>query len=171
MVFSVLIFRVWGFFEIDSSPKFYFYIWIIVALSILGLIRLQHSRIGRAWNYIREDAVAAEANGIDVRFYKLLAFILGAAMAGCCGQYLCEQADDRLPGELQFHGILSDVLYCAYRRHGIDSRGGDRCGGHQSFPGNLSPLCHVPYADFRTGDDPDDDIPARGHMAAKERGH
>jgi len=72
-------------FVIDSSIKYYFLIWIVVALSIFGLIRLQKSRIGRAWNCIREDEVAAGANGIDVRYYKLLAFVLGAALAGVAG--------------------------------------------------------------------------------------
>lgn len=74
-----------GGFVIDSSIKFYFLIWIIVGLSILGLTRLQNSRIGRAWNYIREDEIAASANGIDVKNYKLLAFVLGAALAGVAG--------------------------------------------------------------------------------------
>ena len=40
---------------IDSSIKYYFLIWAVVGLSILGLVSLQHSRIGRAWNCIRED--------------------------------------------------------------------------------------------------------------------
>ena len=74
-----------GGFVIDSSIEFYFLIWIIVGLSILGLTRLQNSRIGRAWNYIREDEIAASANGVDVKNYKLLAFVLGAALAGVAG--------------------------------------------------------------------------------------
>jgi branched-chain amino acid transport system permease protein len=70
---------------IDSSIEFYYLIWIIVGLTILGLTRLQNSRIGRAWNYIREDEIAASANGVDVKNYKLLAFVLGAALAGVAG--------------------------------------------------------------------------------------
>lgn len=72
-------------FVIDSSIEYYFLVWIVVALSIAGLVSLQHSRIGRAWNCIREDAVAAQASGINVRAYKLLAFVLGAALAGGAG--------------------------------------------------------------------------------------
>jgi branched-chain amino acid transport system permease protein len=56
-----------------------------VGLSILGLISLQHSRIGRAWNCIREDGIAAGAAGINVRHYKLLAFVIGAGLAGVAG--------------------------------------------------------------------------------------
>lgn len=72
-------------FEIDNSTKFYYYIWLIVGLTIIGLVNLQRSRIGRAWNCIREDEIAAEATGIDVRSYKLLAFVLGAGLAGVAG--------------------------------------------------------------------------------------
>lgn len=74
-----------GFFTIDSSIKFYYFVWIVVAASIFCLIRLQDSRIGRAWNCIREDEIAAETTGIDVRSYKLLAFVLGAVLAGVAG--------------------------------------------------------------------------------------
>ncbi len=70
---------------IDSSREFYFLIWILVAVAALGLSRLQSSRIGRAWNCIREDEIAARAIGINARAYKLLAFTLGAALAGVAG--------------------------------------------------------------------------------------
>jgi len=72
-------------FVIDNSTKFYYYIWLIVGLTIIGLVNLQRSRVGRAWNCIREDEIAAESTGIDVRYYKLLAFVLGAGLAGVGG--------------------------------------------------------------------------------------
>jgi branched-chain amino acid transport system permease protein len=74
-----------GFLAIDSSVAYYLLIWVIVALVAAGLSRLQRSRIGRAWNCIREDEIAAQATGIDVRGYKLLAFVIGAALAGVAG--------------------------------------------------------------------------------------
>jgi branched-chain amino acid transport system permease protein len=74
-----------GSFAIDSSIKYYFLIWIVVGLSIVGLVSLQNSRIGRAWNCIREDGIAAGTSGINVRNYKLLAFVLGAGLAGVAG--------------------------------------------------------------------------------------
>lgn len=70
---------------INTPTEFYFLVWIIVILSAWGLLRLQNSRIGRAWNYIREDDLAAEAMGVDVRALKLLAFTLGAGLAGVAG--------------------------------------------------------------------------------------
>jgi len=74
-----------GLFSIKTPTQFFYYVWIIVALVIVGLINLQKSRVGRAWNYIREDEIAAEANGIDVRHYKLVAFLIGTALAGAAG--------------------------------------------------------------------------------------
>ncbi len=74
-----------GFLRLDTSVGSYALVWIVVALSVLALLRLQQSRIGRAWNCIREDEVAAQATGINVRAYKLLAFVLGAALAGIAG--------------------------------------------------------------------------------------
>jgi branched-chain amino acid transport system permease protein len=44
--------------------------------------RLAHSRVGRAWNAMREDESVAEATGINTTNYKLLAFSLGAVF-GC----------------------------------------------------------------------------------------
>jgi branched-chain amino acid transport system permease protein len=46
--------------------------------------RLKHSRTGRAWNAMREDEDVAEATGVNIVNYKLLAFALGASV-GCLG--------------------------------------------------------------------------------------
>ena len=48
-------------------------------------MRLQDSRIGRAWEAIREDEVAARAMGINTRNIKLLAFAMGASFGGVAG--------------------------------------------------------------------------------------
>lgn len=70
---------------INNSTRYYFLVWAVVGLSIIFLRSLQHSRIGRAWNCIREDPLAAGTTGIDVRYYKLMAFSLGAGLAGVAG--------------------------------------------------------------------------------------
>lgn len=77
-------FRFFGY-VIQKPRDFYFLVWSLVAIVLFALSRLQHSRIGRAWNYVREDPIAAEATGIDTRWAKLLAFTLGAGIAGAAG--------------------------------------------------------------------------------------
>uniref|UniRef100_Q47JF0 Amino acid/amide ABC transporter membrane protein 2, HAAT family n=1 Tax=Dechloromonas aromatica (strain RCB) TaxID=159087 RepID=Q47JF0_DECAR len=69
-----------------SGPIKYYY--LLVALAILVIVinlRLQHSRIGRAWQAIREDEIAAKAVGINARNIKLLAFAMGASFGGIAG--------------------------------------------------------------------------------------
>lgn len=70
---------------VRTPSDFYWLIWTFIVLLIIVLVRLQNSRIGRAWNYVREDEIAAAAMGINVRNAKLLAFTLGAALAGAAG--------------------------------------------------------------------------------------
>ena len=70
---------------VRTPSDFYWLIWAFIVLLIIVLVRLQNSRIGRAWNYVREDEIAAAAMGINVRNAKLLAFTLGAALAGAAG--------------------------------------------------------------------------------------
>ena len=48
-------------------------------------LRLQDSRIGRAWEAIREDEIAARAMGINTTRIKLLAFAMGASFGGVAG--------------------------------------------------------------------------------------
>ena len=60
---------------------------VIVTLAMILIYRLQDSRIGRAWNAIREDELAAAANGINTVTTKLLAFALGATTAGLAGVF------------------------------------------------------------------------------------
>jgi branched-chain amino acid transport system permease protein len=48
-------------------------------------VRLEDSRIGRAWMAIREDEIAAKAMGINTRNIKLLAFAMGASFGGVSG--------------------------------------------------------------------------------------
>ncbi len=71
---------------IRRPHQFFYLIWIFVAITIFLFYRLeQYSRFGRALNYLRGDAVAAEGSGIDTAHYKLWAFVLGAFWAGMAG--------------------------------------------------------------------------------------
>jgi branched-chain amino acid transport system permease protein len=71
-----------------SLPSVYLYYYLFLVLTIITIIicvRLQDSRLGRAWMAIREDEIAAKAMGINVRNVKLLAFSLGATFGGVSG--------------------------------------------------------------------------------------
>jgi branched-chain amino acid transport system permease protein len=71
-----------------SFPAVYNYYYLFLALTLAVIfvsVRLEDSRIGRAWVAIREDEVAAAAMGINTRNVKLLAFAMGASFGGVSG--------------------------------------------------------------------------------------
>jgi len=64
----------------------YYYLFLALTMLIIFIsLRLEDSRIGRAWIAIREDEIAAKAMGINTRNVKLLAFAMGATFGGVAG--------------------------------------------------------------------------------------
>ena len=59
----------------------------LITITMILVYRLQDSRLGRAWMAIREDELAAAANGVNTVTTKLLAFALGASTAGLAGVF------------------------------------------------------------------------------------
>ncbi len=74
-----------GDFAVSGTIKYYFFLLAVLLLVIVVNLRLQDSRIGRAWEAIREDELAARAMGINTRNMKLLAFAMGASFGGVAG--------------------------------------------------------------------------------------
>jgi branched-chain amino acid transport system permease protein len=74
-----------GGFTFESVTLHYYLFLALVVVTVVICLRLQESRIGRAWLAIREDEIAAKAMGINTRNMKLLAFGMGAAFGGVSG--------------------------------------------------------------------------------------
>ena len=71
--------------QFSAAHNYYYLFLLLTMLVIFVSLRLQDSRIGRAWVAIREDEVAAQAMGINTRNIKLLAFAMGATFGGLSG--------------------------------------------------------------------------------------
>ncbi|MFF0436582.1 branched-chain amino acid ABC transporter permease [Streptomyces sp. NPDC004327] len=71
--------------ELGAYANYYLLMILIMALVVVVFSRAGNSRIGRAWVAIREDETAATAMGINGFRVKLVAFALGAALAGLAG--------------------------------------------------------------------------------------
>ena len=76
-----------GFFgyELTSRTQQFFFLLGVVVVVVAALHFLSESRTGRAWRALREDPLAAEAMSIPVNRLKLMAFAIGAAIAGLAG--------------------------------------------------------------------------------------
>lgn len=70
---------------LPSHANFYYTSLALVALAILFAQRLHQSRVGLAWNAIRADELAARCQGINVTWYKVLAFAVDAFLAAFAG--------------------------------------------------------------------------------------
>jgi len=64
------------------------FILALIGAAIVAFVayRLNDSRLGRAWDAMREDEDVAQATGIHLARTKLLAFAIGATFAGLAGQ-------------------------------------------------------------------------------------
>ena len=90
-------------FDFGFSPLPYYFLGLaLVALAVFVSFRLQESRVGRAWMAIREDELAAGAMGVNHVRYKLLAFALGASIAGLAGTFYVAKLTTATPEMFQF---------------------------------------------------------------------
>lgn len=85
--------------ELKSTAltEWYFFIILGIFFAAFCSIRLRDSRIGRAWEAIREDEDAAAAMGVDTVKYKLFAFAMGAALGALGGMIFAAFQGSALP--------------------------------------------------------------------------
>ena len=76
---------VFGDHAMPSVNAYYFLFLALCLVIVFVTMRLQGSRLGRAFLAIREDEMAAMAMGINTRNVKLLAFAMGASFGGVAG--------------------------------------------------------------------------------------
>ncbi len=89
----------------------FYYVFLILAI-IAGFVsyRLQHSRMGRAWQYVREDEDAAEAMGINRVAVKLYAYVTGAIFGGVAGCFFAAKMSAISPETFQFQQSVLILL-------------------------------------------------------------
>ncbi len=109
-----------------TKPEYFILILVVFALLLVLDRRMGLSWIGLAWASIREDEQAAGAMGVDVVRFKVLAFVLGSAIAGLAGGFYAHFLTFIMPQNFGFGQsivILSMVVF-----GGIGSRWGPIVG-------------------------------------------
>jgi branched-chain amino acid transport system permease protein len=81
-----------GFRQIPFVPAILEYVTVVIVVLILLFARIERSSLGRAMDAIHQDETAAEVMGVDVVRIKLLAFGLGAGIAGLAGALYAHHA-------------------------------------------------------------------------------
>jgi branched-chain amino acid transport system permease protein len=72
---------------LNHLEQLYYIILGLAVLTVIAVYRLNYSRIGRAFEAVREDQTAAELMGVDTLKIKLLAYALGAVFGGIAGTF------------------------------------------------------------------------------------
>jgi branched-chain amino acid transport system permease protein len=89
-------------FALRDNWQYYYLILVLMGAAVLMSRRLRDSRIGWAWQAIREDELAAQAMGINTTVAKLQAFAIGAAFAGAAGAFLASWQRSVFPDNFLF---------------------------------------------------------------------
>ncbi|MFJ4919168.1 branched-chain amino acid ABC transporter permease [Streptomyces sp. NPDC088725] len=120
-----------GGFTIGRFANYFFLMLLITGLVVLVFNRAADSRIGRSWIAIREDETAATAMGINGFRVKLIAFALGATLAGLAGTVSAHVTYSVVPSPYQFAGAAppnSAFLLAAVVLGGMGTVGGPILG-------------------------------------------
>jgi branched-chain amino acid transport system permease protein len=89
-------------FNPTNQKEWYWLILVIGVLSLLMIRRFYNSRMGRTWQAVREDEIAAASMGVNLVKTKLLAFALGASFAGFAGSVFASYFQYVHPSNFEF---------------------------------------------------------------------
>jgi len=96
--------------NIISPAHYSALIWGGALIVFVVSAKLRDSRVGRGWNAIREDELAANCTGIDTTTMKLHSFATGATIAGFAGALFASFQDSVFPNNFDFQQLV--VVYC-----------------------------------------------------------
>ena len=99
-----------GTFSTGNYFPWYYLILLLVVFAYFMISRLRDSRLGRAWNAMREDELAASAMGINLVKTKLSAFAMGATFAGFAGAFYAAYISAIFPSVFDFS--VSVIILC-----------------------------------------------------------
>lgn len=92
----------------------WWHIVLILGITLFILARLRRSKTGRAFEAIKEDEIAARLMGVNVAGYKLLAFVLGAVIAGVAGGLNAHYTFTIGPGNYAFENAVEILTMAVF---------------------------------------------------------
>lgn len=95
---------------LGSMESQYLFIWFFAIAVLIGVSRLAGSKVGRAWNALRENETAAACMGVDVKRYRVSAFVGAAAIAGLAGALFASWQGAVFPQNFTMTETIA--LYC-----------------------------------------------------------
>jgi branched-chain amino acid transport system permease protein len=128
-----------------NKTEYFILILIVLALLLLLDRRLERSWVGLAWSSIREDELAAGTMGVDIVRFKVIAFILGSAIAGLAGGFYAHFLTFIMPQNFGFGQSI--MILCMVVFGGIGTRWGPVLG---AIILGILPEISRPIMEYRT---------------------
>ncbi len=144
--------------QIQSTDVFFWTAIVLLLITVFCSLRLQYSRLGRAWIAIREDETAAAAMGVPLMRTKTWAYATGAFFGGIAGAYYAAFKSATFPGDFYFNisvfilcmvilggmgniaGVIVGAGFLAYLNQEGLANTGAWLNTHISVIGNLPPV-------------------------------
>jgi branched-chain amino acid transport system permease protein len=98
-----------GNFVFQSRSSQFYFIFVIAALCVFFAKNLARTKVGRAFIAIRDNDLAAEVMGVNLLYYKLLAFFIGCFFAGIAGSLLAHMY--YLSLNTEYFSFTESILY------------------------------------------------------------
>lgn len=98
--------NIFGFY-FDTNTRFYYFALAFLIVCYITIRRLTQSKLGRAFEAIRDDPIAAEYAGINVEYYKILNFAIGSVYTGLAGALFVHYTQYASP----FNYTLDESIY------------------------------------------------------------
>lgn len=104
--------------EMDSQTGGQFLMCIVLLLIVIAIVtfwyRLERSRVGRAMAAVKADEYAASLTGINVVYYKMMAFLFSAFFAGVAGALYAHATFFITPTDFDWHKVVDILLYTVF---------------------------------------------------------
>ena len=84
---------------------------ILTAFTLFVVLNLKNSKQGRAIMAIRDNRIAGESIGLDVKKYKLMAFVVSAALAGMAGCMFGQNYSTLVPVKFNFNTSVLILVF------------------------------------------------------------
>lgn len=135
-------------FIIDKPLEYYYLVLVCVVVLAVLLTNLKNSRIGRAWNALREDELAAISSGITAVRAKMLSVVLSAGIAGFAGSLFAYYSNVISPESFLF--MQSVIVVCMVVLGGMGSIPGVMLGAVvlQALPQLIREAAGAARSDF-----------------------
>jgi branched-chain amino acid transport system permease protein len=92
-----------------------FLILLVINIAVVWFfVRQNHSRVGRAFAAIKMDEKAAESMGINITYYKVLAFTQGAILSGFAGALYAHVMTYISPADFSYHRAVEILIFAVF---------------------------------------------------------